>query len=170
MCKIWPHRKIIFLQMHHIILHGLCAHEPFEKWAKATLWPGDRLNIKMSSYQYRDPHVKDKTVSRPSSLRDRLLFNMGIPIPCKTVFILRRRPDERNGQMTNRLYIHKSCWNLFKLWLSAIERHRYKGMITQRIGQVHFWGVFTHWSRHSELTSIPWLPSLGLLKRQPIIQ
>ena len=24
------------------------------------------LNIKMSSYQYRDPHVKDKMVSRPS--------------------------------------------------------------------------------------------------------
>ena len=27
-----------------------------------------RLNIKMSSYQYMDPHVKDKTVSRPSYL------------------------------------------------------------------------------------------------------
>ena len=26
------------------------------------------LNIKMSSYQYRDPHVKDKTVSRPCYL------------------------------------------------------------------------------------------------------
>ena len=30
--------------------------------------PGGRLNIKMLSYQYRDPHVKDKTVSRPSYL------------------------------------------------------------------------------------------------------
>ena len=30
--------------------------------------PGGRLNIKMSSYQYRDPHVKDET---------------GIPIPGK---------------------------------------------------------------------------------------
>ena len=29
---------------------------------------GGRLNIKMSSYQYRDIHVKDKTVSRPSYL------------------------------------------------------------------------------------------------------
>ena len=28
-----------------------------------TKWPGGRLNIKMSSYQYRDSHVKDKTVS-----------------------------------------------------------------------------------------------------------
>ena len=25
--------------------------------------PGDRLNIKMPSYQYRDPNVKDKTNS-----------------------------------------------------------------------------------------------------------
>ena len=30
--------------------------------------PGGRLNIRMSSYQYRDPHVKDKTVSLPSYL------------------------------------------------------------------------------------------------------
>ena len=29
---------------------------------------GNRLNIKMPSYQYRDPHVEDKTVSRPSYL------------------------------------------------------------------------------------------------------
>ena len=29
---------------------------------------GDHLSIKMSSYQYTDPHVKDKTVSRPSCL------------------------------------------------------------------------------------------------------
>ena len=33
---------------------------------------GGRLNIKMTSYQYRDPHV-----------HDRLIFNMGIPIPGK---------------------------------------------------------------------------------------
>ena len=30
---------------------------------------GSRLNIKMSSYQYRDSHVKYKTVSRPSYLQ-----------------------------------------------------------------------------------------------------
>ena len=33
---------------------------------------GGRLNMKMPSYQYRNPHVKD-----------RLIFNMGIPIPGK---------------------------------------------------------------------------------------
>ena len=30
--------------------------------------PGGCLNKKMSSYQYSDPHVKDKTVVRPSYL------------------------------------------------------------------------------------------------------
>ena len=34
-----------------------------------TEGPGGRLNIKMSSYQYGDPHVKDKTVVRPSYLK-----------------------------------------------------------------------------------------------------
>ena len=35
---------------------------------KRCVWKstGGRLNIKMSSYQYKDPHDKDKTVSRPS--------------------------------------------------------------------------------------------------------
>ena len=46
-----------------------------------------KLNIKMSSYQYRDPHVKDKTVSR-----DRLIFNMGIPIPGKDGLFIETGP------------------------------------------------------------------------------
>ena len=42
-------------------------------WGVDQMWkdtdqPGDRLNIKMSSYQYRDPHAKDKTVLQPSYL------------------------------------------------------------------------------------------------------
>ena len=45
-----------------------------------------RLNIKMSSYQYRDPMLKIRQSP------DRLIFNMGIPIPEKTIFILRRGP------------------------------------------------------------------------------
>ena len=32
------------------------------------LLPGGNLSTKMLSYQYRDPHVKDKTISRPSYL------------------------------------------------------------------------------------------------------
>ena len=47
------------------------------------VWP-QYLNIKMSSYQYRDSHYKDKTVSQPS-----YLYNWN-PIHRKTVFILRQ--------------------------------------------------------------------------------
>ena len=59
------------------------------------LMPGKRsgggLNIKMSSYQYRDPHVKDKTVS-PTVLS----LTWESPYLEKTVFILRRGPDGWN--------------------------------------------------------------------------
>ena len=48
--------------------------------------PGGCLDIKMSSYQYRNSHYKDNTVFRPS-----YLYN-GNPIPGKTVFIERRGP------------------------------------------------------------------------------
>ena len=41
------------------------------------LLPGVYLNIKMLSYQYRDPMLK---IRRP---RDRLIINMGIPISGK---------------------------------------------------------------------------------------
>ena len=43
-----------------IVIHNL---------ATSRIRSGGRLNINMSSYQYRDPHVKDKTVSRPSYLK-----------------------------------------------------------------------------------------------------
>ena len=45
---------------------------------------GISLNIEMSSYQYRNFHYKDKTVSW------RFIFIMKIPIPGKMVFILSR--------------------------------------------------------------------------------
>ena len=38
-------------------------------WWIALSELGDRIIIKMSSYQYMDPHVKDRTVSRPSYLK-----------------------------------------------------------------------------------------------------
>ena len=47
---------------------------------------GGRLNIKMSSYQYRDPMLKIRR------FRDRLIFNTWIPYLEKTVFILRQGP------------------------------------------------------------------------------
>ena len=55
------------------------------------LWPGGYLSIKMSPYQYRDPHVKDKTVARS---RDRLIFNKGIPIPGKDRLYIETGPRD----------------------------------------------------------------------------
>ena len=46
-------------------------------WKTGPRGGGGRCNIKMSFYQYRDPHVKDKTVSRSCN------FNIGIPISYK---------------------------------------------------------------------------------------
>ena len=65
-------------------------------------WPsGGRLNIKMASYQYRNSHVKDKTVS-PTVLS----LTWESPYMGKTVFILRRGPGSLWCQV-----IHIHCIN-----------------------------------------------------------
>ena len=67
-------------------------------WVKVTpafIGPGGRLNIKMPSYQYRDSHVKDKTVS-PTVLS----LSWKPPYLGKTVFILRRGPDSLQRNVT----------------------------------------------------------------------
>ena len=58
-----------------------------------TQGPGDHLNVKMPSYQYRDSHVKDKTVSPTVlSLTWESLY-LG-----KTAFILRQAPGSLHRQ------------------------------------------------------------------------
>ena len=52
---------------------------------------GGRPNMKMSSYQYRDPHAKDKTVSL-------LSLTWESPYMGKTVFILRQVPSADKWQ------------------------------------------------------------------------
>ena len=63
--------------------------------------PGGRLIIKKSSYQYRDSHVKDKTVS-PTVLS----LTWESPYLGKMVFILRRdpRPAVKTSAYKNRLF------------------------------------------------------------------
>ena len=75
---------------------------------------GSRLNIKMSSYQYRDHHVKDKTVSRPWES----------PYLGKTVFILRR---DRGGIISYRSVNRGSGVDDFMItsrrstWMSSVK-------------------------------------------------
>ena len=49
-------------------LLALCEGEFTVGWWLPRKRPEVHLNVKMSPYQYRDPHVKDKTVSRLSYL------------------------------------------------------------------------------------------------------
>ena len=61
-------------------------------WHQGNTWagvPGGRFNIKMPSYQYRDSHVKDKTVS-PTVLS----LTWESPYMGKMVFILNRAPGD----------------------------------------------------------------------------
>ena len=67
---------------------GAVQEEGIKRGYKWLQPPGDRLNIKMLSYQYRDSHVKYKTVS-PTVLS----LTWESPYLGKTVFILRRGPD-----------------------------------------------------------------------------
>ena len=54
---------------------------------------GPRLNIKTVLSTYGDFHVKDKTAVR------RLIFNMGIAIPGKTVFLIETAPRSHTSDM-----------------------------------------------------------------------
>ena len=61
----WLCSKDIFLLVFPILMLSTWCQWCIENIAT---WPAQRLNLKMSSYQDRDPHVKDKTVSWPSYL------------------------------------------------------------------------------------------------------
>ena len=71
---------------------------------------GGRLNIKMPSYQYRDSHVKDKTVSSTV-----LSLTWESPYPGKTVFILRGGPAWKLQQWQNITFPQSSETQLFGL-------------------------------------------------------
>ena len=73
MQAIFPPTLLVKELVRHLLTNS--------KWLMET---GGCLNMKMPSYQYRDSHVKDKTVS------DRLILTWESPYLVKTVFILRR--------------------------------------------------------------------------------
>ena len=77
---------------------------------------GGRLNIKMLSYQYRDSHVKDKTVSSTV-----LSLTWESPYLEKTVFILRRAPGSYLMPLTSQ--------HPFSRWLGT-ERSLLEQMMT----------------------------------------
>ena len=101
--------------------------------------PGGRLNIKMPSYQYRDSHVKDKTVS-PTILS----LTWESPYLGKIVFILRRGP----------VFLHIQCHGF---WCPGVTSHQ------QKISHPFFLCIvfpydhsnqFIHWYRHMPLPKL----------------
>ena len=65
---LWRHCNDMALEQSWHLATGLIRHHGGCRRAGAKSTPGGRANIKMSSYQCRDPHVKYKTASRPSYL------------------------------------------------------------------------------------------------------
>ena len=53
---------------HATMVSAVCLSIFLSPHIVCVLQPEDLLNIKMSSYKYRAPHVKEKTISRPSYL------------------------------------------------------------------------------------------------------
>ena len=109
-------------------------------------WAGGRLKIKLTYYQYRDPphyNILDKTVSR-------LIFIMEIPIPEKTVFVLRRGPGSLAAiayDIINVLAIPCRSRNL-KFWHKMPSWIILQVMMTSSNGNilrvtVPLWGEFT---------------------------
>ena len=85
---VLTHWSYVFLALTHQCLFCI----------KPSIQSGGRLNIKMPSYQYRDSHVKDKTVS-PTVLS----LTWESPYLGKMVFILRRGPGLIIVQSVNSL-------------------------------------------------------------------
>ena len=98
----------------YIVLHFLCMRTytyHTQNIKESPEWrPEGRLNIKIPSYQYRDSHIKDKTVT-PTVLS----LTWESPYLGKTVFILRRGP----GYNTSHILISM-------LW-SKLRRKSLKG-------------------------------------------
>ena len=78
------------------------------KWYTSYLFKhsGPRLNIKTVLSTYGDFHVKDKTLGR-------LIFNMGIAIPGKTVFLIETAPWSDSTKVSN--------LSVYKTWITESD-------------------------------------------------
>ena len=92
-----------------------------------------RLNIKIQSYQYRDSHVKDKTVS-PTVLS----LTWESPYLGKMVFILRWGPGLWRSWTSSHIYFKEvgfSCVQLQSAWQRILS----PGIWWGNFSQIHQW-------------------------------
>ena len=78
---------------------------------------GGRLNIKMSSYQHRHLHIKDKTVSRPSYLQhgNPILGKDGLYIETGLGSAKLPRADVNDGTGFYRIWVFIKCIPIMEL-------------------------------------------------------
>ena len=89
--RLWPHEKYLLA-----LPWGDCLWRIFTVLYQE---PGGRLNIQTSPYQYRDPMLKIRGSC------DRLIFNMGIPIPGKDSLYIETEPSSIQSSATEGTYI-----------------------------------------------------------------
>ena len=121
------------------------------------------LNIKMISYQCRDPNYKDKTVSRLCYCYNR------IPIPAKTVFILNQAREDYPtwdsadiGENVMALDVSTETWDVFPESNRNLTRSR-QVYILQCIWRGSRWpGTFKAPSQDNHClisqTHLSWIP------------
>ena len=83
--ELWWDPTVCYITLiYHVYVPRRTQLWVANRWLWDSGVPGVRLNIKTSSQQHRNFHYENK-----------LIFIMEIPIPGKTVFILRRDPGSR---------------------------------------------------------------------------
>ena len=131
LCAWWCHHKTGIYQRIDLT-HCHCIYIEFDFCPYAHFYiskSGGRLNIKMSSYQYRDSWVKDKTVSRTV-----LSLTWESPYLGKTVFILRRGPDAHVIE--------------FAEWVAAIDKFPFS-FVNSEPKITSLWSLIWRWMKTS---------------------
>ena len=156
------HRKLLWRHRHDTILTNisyLTREGVF--WAckrhNQSMLFGDRLSIKMSSYHYRDPHVKVKTVSRPSYLshgnphtRERMSLYWGVAhVVIVHDDVIKRKHFPRNWPFVRGIHRepvnsrHKGQWrgalmfSLICVWINDWVNNREAGDLRRYCAHYH---------------------------------
>ena len=133
---LWPYwRFVVLIYIDSGLIGSYSAKQWGCQWSGLHGSPGGRLSIKISYYQYRNPHVKDKI--RQSY--DRLIVNLVIPIPRKDGLYIETGPRTQ----------HVSQWPTLTGRLQLIAQNRFKDHCGEQISQKIIsreWGPRSRWN------------------------
>ena len=135
--KFWSRLLLLLLSLFIILYFAIvsCRQHYCVIIDYAVTRPGGRLNIKMSSYQWKDPHVKDKTASRPSYLYhgnphtwERLYIETGHCVsygglPRQDIVVSYTQPCETSAGCLRSIYLSLGVRQLFGYVTMGQWRH-----------------------------------------------